>query len=303
MNVDLRRLRYFVTVAEELHFGRAAARLEMSTPPLSQRIRELEAALGVVLFDRTSRSVALTTAGEALVPAAREVLAALERFGDVAAGLGATAHLATIAVGYSHGSEIGVLAALQRFRRDHPTVSIRTEALTSAVVHDRVVKRRLDVGVVRPAADLPRGLAARRLAAVDLDHVALPLGHRLLRCRGAINPGDLAGETLLVVDRADSPTVHDDLVGYFATRAIDVRWVSHPATQIERGLDMVALGTGLAWLNPWQAERMGSRTDVVIRRLAEPVRTESFVAVWREPADPSVTALVGDLAATFAPLL
>ena len=79
MTPDLRRLRYFVTVAEELHFGRAAARLHVTTPPLSQRIRELEESLGVTLFERTSRRVALTAAGARLLADARAVLAAMEQ--------------------------------------------------------------------------------------------------------------------------------------------------------------------------------------------------------------------------------
>ena len=79
-NVDLRRLRYFVAVAEERHFGRAAARLHMSAPPLSQRIRELEAELGLALFERSSRSVKLTPAGERLLGDARAVLIAVDRF-------------------------------------------------------------------------------------------------------------------------------------------------------------------------------------------------------------------------------
>ena len=78
--VDLRRLRYFVAVAEERHFGRAAARLHMSTPPLSQRIRELEHELGVALFERTSRRVTLTPAGERLLGDARDVLRSVDRF-------------------------------------------------------------------------------------------------------------------------------------------------------------------------------------------------------------------------------
>src|SRR6476660_6040147 len=79
-NVDLRRLRYFVAVAEERHFGRAATRLHMSAPPLSQRIRELEADLGLALFERSSRNVKLTPAGERLLGDARAVLAAVDRF-------------------------------------------------------------------------------------------------------------------------------------------------------------------------------------------------------------------------------
>src|SRR5688572_29676011 len=104
-NVDLRRLRYFVTVAEERHFGRAAARLHVSAPPLSQRIRELEAELGLTLFERSSRSVELTDAGERLLGEARAVLIAVERFEQSAEQL--TTEGSDLAFGFCHGSEGG----------------------------------------------------------------------------------------------------------------------------------------------------------------------------------------------------
>ena len=108
--LDLRRLRYFVAVAEERHFGRAAARLHVTTPPLSQRIRELEQALGVALFERTSRRVALTPAGERLLVDARAVLRGdgpLHRHRRRAGGCAAD-----VGVGYCHGSERAVMRAI-----------------------------------------------------------------------------------------------------------------------------------------------------------------------------------------------
>src|SRR4249920_540592 len=102
--MDLRRVRYFVAVAEELHFARAAARLHISAPPLSQRINELEDELGVRLFERTSRRVTLTPAGERLLVEARTLIEAADHFEQVARQSAQTGPL-TLAVGYCHGSE------------------------------------------------------------------------------------------------------------------------------------------------------------------------------------------------------
>ncbi|MEO6571542.1 MAG: LysR family transcriptional regulator [Ilumatobacteraceae bacterium] len=277
-SVDLRRLRYFVAVAEERHFGRAAARLHMSTPPLSQRIRELETGLGMVLFERSSRHVDVTVAGERLLVEARTVLGAVDRFEQVAAAL-ATAGT-DLGFGFCHGSEGGAMDAIRRFRDERPEVVVHPATMTSVNIVDSLSTGRLSVGIVRGSVTDTERVASVPLARVPVDHVALAEGHRLAG-REVILADDLEGERVLVVDRADAPHTHDHVVGYFAALGIRPNFVTHGATQIERVLDMVAIGSGAGWLNRWQAEREPRRDDVVVRSFRPAGMWDEFRIAWR----------------------
>jgi DNA-binding transcriptional LysR family regulator len=285
---DLRRLRYFVAVAEERHFGRAAARLHLSTPPLSQRIRELEEELGVRLFERTSRKVTLTPEGERLLIEARDVLRAMERFDAVAVEL-ASSGPPTLTVGYCHGSEGGAMRSVRAFLGEHPGAAVRPDALTSLLILDGVRSGRIAVGIVRGPVPDPERIASVPLARVPVDHIAVPPDHRLAAL-DAVEARELDDEPVLVVDRTDAPTAHDEIEAYCATMGARPRWIVHAPTQVERVLDMVAVGTGIGWLNSWQAERARARGDVVVRALRPIALHDEFRVTWR----------VGDPAATTA---
>ena len=277
--IDLRRLRYFVAVAEERHFGRAAARLHLSAPPLSQRIRELEAELGVTLFERTSRHVRLTPAGDRLLVEARDVLRAAERFEAAAAELAAVP--TTLTAGYCHGSEGGMMRTIRALRSEHPDIAVRPDGLTSLHILDGAA-RRPGVGRHRAGAGVRSGprRASVPLARVPVDHVAIPPGHPLA-ASAVVEGRQLDGEPVLVVDRSDAPTAHDEIEAYCASMGARPRWVTHAATQVERVLDLVALGTGIGWLNSWQAERAAERTDLTVRRLQPVALYDDFRVAWR----------------------
>jgi DNA-binding transcriptional LysR family regulator len=288
--VDLRRLRYFVAVAEERHFGRAASRLHLSGPPLSQRIRELERDLGVTLFERTSRKVALTTAGERLLVEARDVLRAAERFEAVAAELAAAPVPRTLA--YCHGSEDGMMRTIRAFRAEHPDAAVRLDGLTSLHILEGLRDGRVAVGIVRGPVPDPGRIASVPLARVPVDHVALPPGHRLAAV-DVVEAAALDDEPVLVVDRADAPTAHDEIEAYCTAVGARPQWIIHAATQVERVLDLVAIGTGIGWLNSWQVERATARPDVVVRPLHPVALHDEFRVAWR----------VGDASATTAALV
>jgi DNA-binding transcriptional LysR family regulator len=279
--VDLRRLSYFVTVAEEQHFGRAAARLHMTAPPLSQRIKEFEAELGVQLFERSTREVHLTPSGSKLLYEARAVLRSVERLASLAKSLrgdpDSTHQPLTLA--YCHGSEHVASAAAKRFHETHPQIAVRPSAFTSLRTFNDLRDSRLTVGIVRLPIAYPDRLTSQVLARVPFDHLAIPAGHRLAEY-DPVDVVELDGEQLLLVERADAPTYHDATVAYCAAHDVHPAWVVHPASQVERMLDMVAVGSGIGWLNAWQAANV-TRDGVVIRRLQPVERFDEFHLVWR----------------------
>jgi DNA-binding transcriptional LysR family regulator len=279
--MDLRRLTYFVTVAEEQHFGRAAARLHMTAPPLSQRIRELEAELGVQLFERSTRQVHLTPAGARLLHEARSSLRAVDRFTSLADTLRRAAESTDqpLTLGYCHGSEHAALAAARRFHDAHPQIAVRPSAFTSLRIFRDLRDGRLTVGIVHPPVPYPDRLTSQVLARVPFDHVAVPQNHPLAR-QVVVNAADLDGQPVLLVEREDAPTYHDATITYCATLDVHPAWVVHPATQVERMLDMVAVGSGIGWLNAWQAANV-SRDGVAIVPLRPIERFDDFELAWR----------------------
>jgi DNA-binding transcriptional LysR family regulator len=281
--VNLRHVQYFVTVAEELHFGRAAARLHMSTPPLSQRIRQLERDLGVMLFERSSRRVELTEDGRALLGPAQALLAAANAFERAAAERG---HDLIVRLGFSHGSEGPVMSALQSFHTTHPHIAVRADGLTSGRIFEALRLGRLDMGVARAPAPDDDVTTSIPLARVPLDLLAVPLHHPLAR-RRSVSVDLLEGETLLLVDENDSPTVHRSTVAFFDARGVHPRWLTHSATQTERALDQVAAGLGCAWVNRWQAVAARKRRDLRVVRLAEAMRLDEFIVVHRIDTQPA----------------
>jgi len=180
--MELRHLRYFLVVADELHFGRAAARLRITQPPLSQQIRQLEDQLGVVLLQRTKRRVQLTDAGRAFQEAARQVLAQAEQAVQTAQ----RAHrgeLGPLTVGFVGSAIAGIfLELLSAFRTRCPDVELTLQELTTAQQVQALREWRIDVGVLRP----PIGEEALALETIGRESlvVVLPKTHPWQRSVG-----------------------------------------------------------------------------------------------------------------------
>ncbi|GAB2784188.1 MAG TPA: LysR substrate-binding domain-containing protein [Acetobacteraceae bacterium] len=200
--MELRHLRYFIAVAEELHFAKAAERLAISAPTLTVQIQELERALHAHLFTRSRRSVALTPAGEAFLGEARLAVAQFERAQSVGqrAGRGEMGH---IEVGYvGSAAYAGVLQAqLQRYRQAWPDVVIVAKERPMHVLPPLLEEGRIDVGLVRLPMQLPAALTSHTLLH-DVFCAALPSAHVLAGAPGSLRAKALAGETFIVPEQS-----------------------------------------------------------------------------------------------------
>lgn len=313
--MELRHLRYFIAVAEELHFGRAAARLHLAQPPLSQQIRALEEELGARLFARTSRSVALTPAGQAYLEEARAVLARVDEAGRLARRI----HLGEageLCVGYMNPVMDAVLCrALAAYSQVRPEVALRLRELPTAQQLLELRAGRLDVAFIRlvqegtavgdaagegapgrlgrQAAEQDlRGLATR-LVAREPYVLALPVGHRLAAC-SVVPLRAVAAEPLILFPRQGMPALHDAMLA--ALRAALGPGEGEPrVTQEVSGkhasLALVAAGFGLC-LVPASA-RDWLRRGVVLREVEPGLPVVRMAAAWRQGVEnPAREALV-----------
>ena len=207
--MEFRHLRYFLALAEELHFGRAAQRLSISQPPLSLNIQQLEASVGARLFTRNSRGVQLTAAGQAFVPAARALLAqagaAMREAREVAQG-----QAGELQIGFA-GTLLycGLPQMLQRFQDSHPRLRLALRELSSSEQLAELVRDRLDVGFVHTPR-VPPGFEQVLVASQPMV-VCLPAGHALAKKR-QLDVQALQGQALVVVSRAVSPDYHERIL-------------------------------------------------------------------------------------------
>ncbi len=292
--MELRHLRYFVAVAEELHFGRAAARLHLAQPPLSRQIRDLEEEVGARLLARTSRSVALTPAGEAFLGQARAALERAARAVDEARAA-AAGTAGRLALGFVNPAMDGFLSsAVAAFRKENPGVSLSLRELPSAAQLEELAAGRLHAGFIRLAGQDLRGL---RHAVVRRERyvAALPAGHRLAR-KQRVPLADLAAEPLILYPRATQPLLHDAMLAALRATGCEPR-VAQEAVSKHTTLSLVAARLGLA-LTP-EASRAWQRRGVVLREVDGDLPGIELAAVWPEPAPPALErllALAGDCA-------
>jgi DNA-binding transcriptional LysR family regulator len=285
VNIELRQLRYFVTLAEELHFGRAAKRLHMTQPPLSQTILALENMLGAALFDRNRRGVALTAAGTALLPEARRLLAqAAELPGLVKrAAFGETGKLV---LAFVSSADYSVLPPfLRAYRGAYPQVQITLQEATSDLQLEGLLAGRIDAGLLIPP--LPDKAKA------ELDYLpvlneplilASPADLPELRGKHEADLRSLPPLPLIIFPRAISPGLYDAILAVFRAAGITPA-IEQEAIQMQTIVSLVSAGMGMALV----PESVGNlrRPGVEYRPLAHSTpRVETGLAWRRDNTSP-----------------
>lgn len=282
--MELRHLKYFIAVAEELNFSRAAGRMYLSQPALSQQIRKLEQELGVALFYRSKKHVALTEAGQVLLEGARRVLVLLEQTAREAREVGG-AEVRHLRVGFpEYANHTPVANALQTFRRRYPYVELEeheTFTLQETLQQiDKLAKGRLDIGfMLRPEED--ENLEVEHVLNVELV-AALPEGHPLAG-RDEISLRELSDERLILFSRSFHPRSYDYVVACCRGAGFEPKVVQRKEPQLYSGAAtyrMVASGIGVGIV----ARPMVSghrKHEVVFKPLRNPAPALELVAAWR----------------------
>jgi Transcriptional regulator len=285
---DLKLLRYFLAVAEELHFGRAAARLNMSQPPLSIHIKELEHQLGTLLFIRHSRSVVLTHAGKILMEESRrllmnanQVLARVEQIGRGEAG--------RIELGVVGTAMWGKMRpAMHRFLKENPNIEVLFREKMPAMQMALLERRELDAGIWRMATEPSEGFTSLRLHESSF-LVAMPEDHSLAAC-GAIPLEALRNEYFVTM-----PPIHTDWA--FLQQAcqqagfspIIVREVTEPQTV----LAMISMGIGITLIADSYAQM--NWPGVIFRPLEARIPADLYIVYEQQQATQALEKLVATL--------
>jgi DNA-binding transcriptional LysR family regulator len=285
--MELRHLRYFVAVAEELHFGRAAARLRIAQPPLSQQIRSLEQELGVALFTRTTRRVELTPAGRALLPEARQVFEQTAR-AALTAQRASRGEIGRLAIGFVPSADLDLLPrVLRAWAVQAPHVEIELHAMLSGPQIDALRHGRIQVGFVRLPVD-DGGVAVETIQREPLI-AALPMAHRLAR-RARVRLADLKSDGMILFPRRMAPSYYDLLVSVCRHAGFTPR-VLHETESMQTNIGLVAAGLGFS-LHPASIRTL-QRAGVVYRPLVPPVpHIEMAVAYVRDGRSAALEAFL-----------
>lgn len=242
MGVDLRRLRYFLAVAEELHFGRAAQRLNIAQPALSRQIANLEGAIGALLFDRTRSNIHMTAAGEALLPRARDIMA---RVSDAArvAKRASEGTVGAIQVGFVGSATFSILPGIfNAFRTSHREVELVLHAMNTAELRAALIDRSIDVAFARPGVQDPE-IVSEAIYKEPLI-VALSEGDPLAR-QNHIALEELSMRPFVLYPRHPRPSFADAILQLCREAGFSPD-VAQETMEIQTALSLVSVGAGVS---------------------------------------------------------
>ncbi|MFD2614835.1 LysR substrate-binding domain-containing protein [Paenibacillus gansuensis] len=279
--MELRQLRYFVMVAETLHFGRAAEQLHIAQQPLSFQIKRLEEEIGVELFKRTTRSVALTPAGEALLADVRVGLGRIDRGVEVAQRI-ARGEGGKLHIGYTSNSLYSVMPPIVRqFRERFPQFEVVLNELASPALEHKIFSEEVDVGIL-----LFTGARVSGLAYETIDHepvaIALPKSHPLAD-RANIALHELADEPFVMFARSANRQLFDDFIALCHLAGFSPRITQEAATEsaiiglVAAGVGVTVVASSLSRVRP---------DEVAYRQLIDPPLTVEVAVVWKEEKQP-----------------
>ncbi len=285
--MELRHLQYFLTVAEELHFGRAAARLNMTQPPLSQQIKQLEEELGFPLFHRSSRAVELTTAGNVFSGQIRSVLNQLDRAVDTARHT-ARGELGKIIIGFVGTATYEILPpAIKEFRSIFPSIDIELRQLSAPNQLSALLNGDIDIGFSHPPVASCE-LISRSVKKSECV-IAIPKNHPLAD-KPAVSITDISKEPIISLSKEAWPSLYEDFIQLCNKHGFQPNIVQE-STEYQMVIGLVTAGIGIAVV-PDSAKRLFN-LDVLYKKLDQ----EELIAEWiisyrRENHNPALFHLV-----------
>ncbi len=282
--MELRQVRYFVAVAEELHFGRAARRVHVAQPALSKQVMNLERELGARLLNRRGRKVELTEAGRVFLERARVILDQVSEaaLAVARAGSGETGRLT---VGFTGMALYGAAPQVVKAFGDlYPGVDLALREMSTPAMTEALLGKRVDVGFLHPPVGEAAGgaLAVEGMMSEPLT-VALPEDHALSGLP-EIPLGRLAEERFVIVPSDEGPELHDRIMGTCHASGLNPAIANRNAPSQTTALGLVAAGIGVSLV--WECMRNLGRSGVVYRPLTEQTPRLETALAWR-PDDPS----------------
>jgi DNA-binding transcriptional LysR family regulator len=281
--IDIRQLRYFQAVAEELHFGRAAARLAIAQPALSRQIQQMEQEIGTPLLRRTQRRVELLPAGALLLERARGIQQELARAITDTRRTG-SGELGRLAVGFIHSSTYGLLPSIiGRFRQRHPAIELELHEMPITVQHAALLRGTIDVGLLRVQPAPPELEVVPVLP--DPFVLAVPAKHPLAD-RERVRLRSVAGDPFVMFSKAEAPLFHDRVAAMCRQAGFTPNVVQH-ATQIHTVVGLVGAGLGVAVM-PASGRNLHPR-NVRFLQLVDKAEPVHVALAWRRGHDTAAT--------------